>query len=102
MVNPLKAIFDGLTSTEQAEVSDSLYKIISDEIQYEIDQEVLEKLNIIKYNDLGWHRVTCEKWIDTEVLAWLQETIAGKYDTFRNHYFFESEEDATLFALAWR
>ena len=75
-----------------ANISDDIAKIL----QEEIDKEIMTELLLSQ----GWIQVTIDKkkTVDKD---WCKTCIKKNYKSFDNRWFFEDQNDANLFALAW-
>jgi hypothetical protein len=75
-----------------SEISEELAKIL----QQEIDKEIMMDLLVAQ----GWTKVTVDKkkTVDKD---WCNICIKKKYQSFGNNWYFEDENDANFFALAW-
>ena len=74
----------------------------ADEIQKAIDMEILHEVSKPLMIDKGWHCVTLKQthWKDIP-LPWVDENIHHPYNCLGFYWYFESQSDATAFALRW-
>ena len=74
------------------DISEELAKLL----QQEIDKEIMIDLLVAQ----GWIQVTIDrkKTVDKD---WCNTCIKKKYRSLDNRWFFEDQNDANLFALAW-
>ena len=75
---------------------------VDKEIQEAIDMEILNEISEPLMIDKGWHCVTLKQthWKDIP-LSWVDENIHHAYGCFGFCWLFESQSDATAFALRW-
>lgn len=91
---PLKATWTSEVVQEDPyiDISDEIAKIL----QQEIDKEIMIEILVSQ----GWIRVVIDK-TKTVNKEWCETCIKKQYKSLDNIWFFEDQNDANMFALAW-
>lgn len=85
---------------DSVDIESEIANMLAEELQKEINREMLQKVQIQQYKNLGWHCVMVNDY--TEITdAWCKKYIKGPYSCFGHYWYFEEEKDANYFALRW-
>lgn len=82
-------------------IEEELCKVLSEEIQLEVDRSIINEYLFADRMELGWLRVDFNMAYNRDIQTWAEQTLEGNYLFATNKVAFEYEKDAVLFRLKW-
>jgi hypothetical protein len=91
-----------LSAKYTIDYSQEVEHVISDQLQKEIDNEVINTMIGPTLRETGWYfvQVKTVHWQDIPH-DWVKTSIQGEYKCFGNYWYFREHGDAVLFTLKW-
>jgi len=81
-------------------IEEQIYEVLADEIKNEIDKEIMSSMQqqVLLHN--GWICVTVKSWNEITD-KWCEKSLTDAYKCYGHYWYFKSQKDANIFALAW-
>ena len=95
------AIPQKLDTSWALNIEEELCKVLSEEIQLEVDRSIVNEYLFADRMELGWFRVDFDMAFNRDIQTWAEQTLEGGYLFATDKAAFEYEKDAVLFRLKW-